>query len=101
MSEQRVRREVSVINWIGTLILAAIPVVNLVFFVIWAVSSKRPSKRNYAIAVLILIVLSIVATILACAFYGAQISEFFAGLYARTAAQFPVPTVAATPAPMM
>lgn len=58
------KNEVSILNWLGTLILSAIPVVNLVVFIVWAVSSRKPAKRNYAIAALILTVVIVVALVL-------------------------------------
>ena len=43
MSEaQRVKkREISVLNWMGTLILASIPVVNLIMFIVWTHQQAR------------------------------------------------------------
>ena len=42
MSDQNYRRgDVSTINWFGTLFLASIPVVNIVFFIIWALSATN------------------------------------------------------------
>lgn len=48
-------------EWILTLILLAIPVVNLVFLIIWLVSKKtKKSKKNYLIVQLIFAALSII-----------------------------------------
>jgi hypothetical protein len=48
-------RPVSIGNWILTFILLAIPVVNLIMLIIWAVSSStHPSKRTYAQATFVL-----------------------------------------------
>ncbi len=45
---------VSIWEWIGTFILLAIPVVNLIMIVIWLFSgSTNPSKRNFILAQLI------------------------------------------------
>lgn len=47
---------VTVWEWLGTFILLAIPVVNIIMFVIWLASSDtKPSKRNFILAQLILI----------------------------------------------
>ena len=71
------KREISVLNWLGTLFLASIPVVNLILFIVWAITSKRVSKRNFAIAALILIAVFIVLAVLAIAFFAPQILSFF------------------------
>ncbi|MDO4547291.1 MAG: hypothetical protein Q4D04_04265 [Clostridia bacterium] len=74
------RREVSVINWLGTLILSIIPGLNLVMFIIWAITSRRAVKRNFAKAAIILIALLIVITVVVCALWGEQLVEFFNGI---------------------
>ncbi len=71
------KREISVINWLGTLILSSIPVVNLIMFIVWTVTSKRASKRNFAIAGLILILLALVLCVVGIAFFAPQILSFF------------------------
>lgn len=45
---------VSIGNWIITFILLAIPLVNIILLIVWAVSSTVPqSKKNFAVAYLI------------------------------------------------
>ena len=61
-------------NWIAVFILSAIPVVNLIMLLIWAISSKtNPSKRSYAQAMLIfsviLAVLGVAAVFAAAAVF--------------------------------
>jgi hypothetical protein len=47
---------VSIGNWIITIILLAIPLVNIIMLIVWAISgSTHPSKRSYAQASLILL----------------------------------------------
>lgn len=70
------KREISVLNWLGTLFLASIPVVNLILFIVWAITCKRVGKRNFAIAALILIAVFIVLAVLAIAFFAPQILSF-------------------------
>ncbi len=41
-------------NWIVTMILLAIPLVNLIMLIVWAASStENPNRKNWAIAQLI------------------------------------------------
>lgn len=70
------KREVSVLNWMGTLILSAIPVVNLIFFIVSICKSRQPSKRNYAIAMIILIVLALLIALAGFAFFADQLLEW-------------------------
>ncbi|MGI6237561.1 MAG: hypothetical protein ACOYI7_08460 [Candidatus Excrementavichristensenella sp.] len=67
------KREVSVLNWMGTLILSAIPVVNLIFFIVSICKSRQPSKRNYAIAMIILIVLALLLAFAGVAFFADEL----------------------------
>ena len=47
---------VSIGNWILTFILLAIPLVNLIMLIIWAVSSgTHPSKKTFAQAYFVLL----------------------------------------------
>jgi|HubBroStandDraft_6_1064221.scaffolds.fasta_scaffold5373518_1 hypothetical protein len=49
-------RPLTIGNWILTLILLAIPLVNLIMLIIWAASgSTHPSKKSFAQAYLIFI----------------------------------------------
>jgi hypothetical protein len=48
-------KPLSIGNWIGTLIILAIPLVNIIMLIVWAASgSTHPSKRSFAQAYLIL-----------------------------------------------
>ena len=52
---------ISVGDWFVTMILLAIPVVNIIMFIIWLVSgSTKKSKKNYLIACLIFVVILMV-----------------------------------------
>lgn len=62
-------KPMTVTDWILTMIILALPLVNIVALIIWAVSpATQPSKRTYAQASIILFavifVLAIVAAIL-------------------------------------
>ena len=69
-------RPVSVGGWLGTLLLSAIPLVNLVLWIVWAFAAKRPSRRNFAVALLILTAISLALSLAAVSLYGSQILEW-------------------------
>ena len=52
------KKQPSVLNWIGTLILYGIPGVNLIFLILSAIFAKSSGKRGFAIAGILLMVLS-------------------------------------------
>ena len=73
---EKTYKKVSVMGWIGTLILSAIPVLNLILWLIWAFSAKRPSRRTFAGACLILTLLCAALIATAITLYGQQILEW-------------------------
>ncbi len=83
------KRQPSVLNWMGTLILYAIPGVNLIFLILSAIFAKSTSKRSFAVAGILLIVLCAILTFAAFAIF----PDFFTKL-AETMRQ------AAHPAPV-
>ena len=83
------KRTPSVLNWMGTLILYAIPGVNLIFLILSAIFAKSTSKRSFAVAGILLIILCALLTFAAFAIF----PDFFTKL-AETMRQ------AAHPAPV-
>ena len=74
---------VSTGNWVLTIFLLGIPVVNIILLIVWAVSSSTPkSKRNYARATLIWMLIGIVI-----------VGAIIAGVYFWLAANFDLNTV--------
>lgn len=69
----------SVLNWMGSLILYAIPGVNLIFLILSIIFARSGAKRNFAIAGLLLMVLCAVLTFAAFAVF----PDFFTDLGAR------------------
>jgi len=62
---QKQAEEVTLGDWMVTILLSAIPVVNLVMLFLWAFgSTTNPSKANWAKATLIWMVIGIVLAIL-------------------------------------
>jgi hypothetical protein len=68
----KVTQEVSVGEWIITILITAIPLVGLIMLFVWAFGDGAlPSKKNWAIATLIWYAIMIVLMIL---FFGVFIS---------------------------
>lgn len=54
-TETPLERPVSVLDWIVTLIVLGIPVLNLILYLYWALSdTTAPSKRNYCRACILM-----------------------------------------------
>jgi len=43
----------SVLRWMGVQFLIVIPILNIILVIIWAFSSRHPSKRNFCIAAVV------------------------------------------------
>lgn len=84
---KNVKNKPSILNWIGTLILYVIPVVNLISLILFAIFAKSSAKRNFAIAGIILMVACFV---LICAAFMA-FPDFFSRM-AEIMRQSNVPT---------
>ena len=69
--------DMSVGAWVGTLILTAIPIVGFICLIVWAVSSspEKRSRKNWAIAQFILMLICLVLTIALIAVYGSAIAN--------------------------
>ena len=69
--------DMSVGAWVGTLILTAIPIVGFICLIVWAVSSspEKRSRKNWAIAQFILMLICLVLTIALVAVYGSTITN--------------------------
>lgn len=77
-------RRISVWNWLGTLILMAIPGVNIVALILFLIFSEAQAKRSFCIAYMILLILSVVLIGAAFLFLPDQLSALAA--YLREAA---------------
>ena len=69
--------DMSVGDWVLTLILTAIPLVGFICLIVWAVSSspEKRSRKNWAIAQFILTLVILVLTVVLIAVYGAAIMD--------------------------
>ena len=63
------KKQPSVLNWMGSLILYAIPGVNLIFLILSAIFAKSTSKRSFAVAGILLIILCALLTFAAFAIF--------------------------------
>lgn len=68
---------ISIGTFLLVLLVSAIPVVNIIVMIVWAVSSQKVNLKNYAIAMLIWYAISIVLLIL---FWGSIVALFMMGL---------------------
>lgn len=73
----RKNTDMSVGDWVLTLILTAIPLVGFICLIVWAVSSspEKRSRKNWAIAQFILTLVILVLTVVLIAMYGAAIAN--------------------------
>jgi hypothetical protein len=76
MPFQRQAEEVTLGEWMITILLSAIPIVNIVMLFVWAFGSNtNPSKANWAKATLIWMVIGVVLAILFVVVIGTAIFQ--------------------------
>lgn len=76
---QQVPPAISVGEWIGTIIITAIPIVGFIMLLVWAFSATtNPNKANWAKAQLLFVVISIFFVIL---FWGTFASVIFSSMF--------------------
>ncbi|MBQ9721371.1 MAG: hypothetical protein IJV64_11865, partial [Oscillospiraceae bacterium] len=63
------KKQPTVLNWMGSLLLYSIPGVNLIFLILSAIFAKSSSKRSFAIAGILLLVVFAVLIFLAFALF--------------------------------
>ncbi|MDD5948622.1 MAG: hypothetical protein PUC39_02655 [Lachnospiraceae bacterium] len=69
--------EMTLVQWVGSLILSCIPCVGLILLIVWAVSSSNSTKKTWAQAMLIVQVIGIVLCIVLYAICGAALFAAF------------------------
>lgn len=57
------KSKISILNWMGTLLLCSIPGVNVIAIICFLIFAKSPSKRSFAWAVLLWAIIGIVAAV--------------------------------------
>ena len=88
------KNKISLLNWMGTLLLCAVPGVNLIACICFMIFAKSPSKKSFALAMLLWMVILFAAVAALLWAMPDQMAEFAQFLREQTAA---APTV--TPAP--
>lgn len=66
-------KSISVLNWMGTLLLAAIPGVNILFLLGSAIFARTKSKKHFAAAALLWILIVLVLICAAWFVFGEEI----------------------------
>jgi hypothetical protein len=76
-----IRHEVSIGEWMVTLLITFLPLIGLIMLFVWAFGDgTNPSKKNWAIATLIWFAISIVLAILFFVIFGAIFASMFGGM---------------------
>ncbi len=73
-------KPVSVGGWLGTIILSCVPALNIVLWLIWAFAAKRPSRRTFSIACLILTGALMLIALMAVSFFGTALLNWARGI---------------------
>lgn len=60
-------------QWVGTLLLCCIPCVNIILLIVWACSAENKSKKNWALAQIIISVVVIVIYVILIVALGASL----------------------------
>ena len=69
-------KKVSVGGWMGTILLSCIPGVNIILWIVWVFAAKRPSRRTFAGAIILLTLIFAAAATAAIMLYGEQILDW-------------------------
>jgi hypothetical protein len=76
-----IRHEVSIGEWVVTILIASLPLIGLIMLFVWAFGDgTNPSKKNWAIATLIWFAIAIVLAILFFVIFGAILASMFGGM---------------------
>ncbi len=72
--------EMTLGQWIGTIVLTCIPCVNIIMLIIWAVSAENINKKRWAQAQLIVAAVVFVLSFVVSAVFGAAIATALSGM---------------------
>lgn len=92
------KSRISVLNWMGTLLLCSIPGVNLIAVICFLIFAKSPSKKSFALAMLLWMIIGAVLMIALMLAFPGQIAQIADSLR-EYAATTPLPLPSPTPLP--
>ena len=81
MENNQQRQALSVGGWIGTLIVMAIPVVNIIMMFVWGFGTGDIGRKRFCLAGLILAAITIVLTIIISIATGFALFSLFSTWY--------------------
>lgn len=90
MARNKKSPKISVLNWMGTLLLCAIPGVNLIAAVCMMLLARSSAKKTFASAMLIWMLIALVAGVVFLAAFPTQAADMAAAMRDLAAA----PTIA-------
>ncbi|MGN0803460.1 MAG: hypothetical protein ACI4MF_12775 [Candidatus Faecivicinus sp.] len=96
MARAKKTSKISVLNWMGTLLLCSIPGVNVIAVICFLIFAKSPSKKTFAAAMLAWMIIAVIV----CAALLLALPEQAADLanaLREAAAATPAPTLAPLP----
>jgi hypothetical protein len=76
-----IRHEISVGEWVVTILIASLPLIGLIMLFVWAFGDgANPSKKNWAIATLIWFAIGIVLFIILIIMFWALFASMLGGM---------------------
>lgn len=70
---KKTKGKISILNWMGTLFLTSIPGVNLIALICFLIFAKSSSKKTYAAAALIWILILMIALVVLAVVFAPQL----------------------------
>lgn len=89
------KNRISVLNWMGTLLLCAIPGVNIIAVICFLIFAKSASKKSFALAMLlwmVIVAVAVIALLIALPDQAAALADWLREIAAR-----PEPAIAVIP----
>ena len=75
VSQSNLEEPMSLGNWVITLLITYIPVVGFIMTIVWALTASNTSKKNYARATLLFMIIGFVLVMLMSGCAAALVSE--------------------------
>lgn len=94
MARNKKSPKISVLNWMGTLLLCAIPGVNLIAAICIMLLTRSSAKKTFATAMLIWMLIALVAGVVFLAVFPTQAADLATSMRELAAAPTITPTIA-------